>query len=66
MNNYFKRNKKEEPYTYKSYIINILIQGESLYDFLERQVKGQMREALGQPLQNISSELLNRVVSKEV
>lgn len=25
-----------------------------------------MREALGQPLQNISSELLNRVVSKEV
>lgn len=25
-----------------------------------------MREALGQPLQNISSELLNKVVSKEV
>ncbi len=25
-----------------------------------------MREALGQPLQNISSDLLNRVVSKEV
>ena len=25
-----------------------------------------MREALGQPLQNISNELLNKVVSKEV
>lgn len=25
-----------------------------------------MREALGQPLQNISKELLNKVVSKEV
>jgi hypothetical protein len=37
-----------------------------LYDFLERQVKGQMREALGQPLQNISQDLLNKVVSKEV
>ena len=42
------------------------VQGEPLYDFLERQVKTQMREALGQPLQNISSELLNKVVSKEV
>ena len=47
-------------------ISHLPIQGESLYDFLERQVKGQMREALGQPLQNISSELLNKVVSKEV
>jgi hypothetical protein len=37
-----------------------------LFEFLERQVKGQMREALGQPLQNISKELLNKVVSKEV
>eukprot|EP00347_Sterkiella_histriomuscorum_P023285 403335232 len=40
--------------------------GESLYDFLERQVKSQMREALGQPLQNISQDLLNKVVTKEV
>jgi uncharacterized membrane protein len=37
-----------------------------LFDFLERQVKSQMREALGQPLQNISNELLNKVVSREV
>jgi hypothetical protein len=40
--------------------------GEPLYDFLERQVKGQMRDALGQPLENISQFLLNKVVSKEV
>lgn len=40
--------------------------GEPLYDFLERQVKNQMRDALGQPLENISQHLLNKVVSKEV
>jgi len=40
--------------------------GEPLYEFLERQVKGQMRDALGQPLENISEYLLNKVVTKEV
>jgi hypothetical protein len=42
------------------------LQGESLYGFLERQVKQQMRDALGQPLSNISSTILNKMVSKEV
>lgn len=41
-------------------------QGECLYNFLERQVKDQMRTALGQPLQNISASILNKVVSKDV
>ena len=41
-------------------------QGEKLYDFLERQVGDQMRTALGQPLQNISDNILNRVVSKNI
>lgn len=40
--------------------------GESLYTFLERQVKAQMRDALGQPLSDISSTVLNKMVSKEV
>lgn len=40
--------------------------GECLYDFLERQVKEQMRVTMGQPLQNISSTVLNKVVSRDV
>mmetsp|Transcript_47927 Transcript_47927/g.63431 ORF Transcript_47927/g.63431 Transcript_47927/m.63431 type:complete len:136 (+) Transcript_47927:86-493(+) len=40
--------------------------GETLYDFLERQVKGQMRTALGHPLENISSSVLNKMVTKDV
>lgn len=37
-----------------------------MYDFLERQVGDQMRNALGQPLQNISENILNRVISKNI
>ncbi len=59
------RDKREELYCSISCFITF-IQGESLFDFLERQVKGQMREALGQPLQNISQDLLNKVVSKDI
>ena len=42
------------------------LQGENLYDFLERQVKDQMRAALGAPLQNISNSVLNKIVSRDV
>ena len=37
-----------------------------MYDFLERQVKDQMRTALGQPLQNISTSVLNKMVTRDV
>lgn len=37
-----------------------------MYDFLERQVKDQMRVALGAPLQNISSCVLNKMVTRDV
>jgi len=40
--------------------------GEKLYDFLERQVGDQMRVALGQPLHNISENILSRVISKGI
>lgn len=40
--------------------------GEKLYDFLERQVGDQMRVALGQPLHNISDNILSRVISKGI
>lgn len=42
------------------------MQGENLYDFLERQVKDQMRTALGKPLQNISTSVLNKMVTRDV
>jgi len=42
------------------------VQGEQLYDFLERQVGDQMRTALGAPLQNVSENILNRVISKSI
>ena len=37
-----------------------------MYDFLERQVKDQMRTALGQPLENISTSVLNKMVTRDV
>lgn len=58
--------KKERRTVSQSNVLINDMQGESLFEFLERQVKGQMREALGQPLQNISKDLLSKVVSKEV
>lgn len=42
------------------------MQNEGLYSFLERQVGDQMRTALGAPLQNISENILNRVISKNI
>jgi hypothetical protein len=42
------------------------LQGESLFCFLERQVKGQMRSALRQPLSDVSSTVLNKMVSRDV
>lgn len=42
------------------------LQNEGLYSFLERQVGDQMRTALGAPLQNISENILNRVISKNI
>jgi hypothetical protein len=42
------------------------LQGERLYDFLERQVGDQMRTALKEPLHNISDNILNRVISKSI
>jgi hypothetical protein len=42
------------------------VQGESLFSFLERQVKGQMRSALRQPLSDVSSTVLNKMVSRDV
>jgi uncharacterized membrane protein len=37
-----------------------------LYNFLERQIKTQMRGALGGPLSNIPADVLNQMVSKDV
>ena len=44
----------------------LLLKGEQLYDFLERQVSDQMRTALKEPLHNISDNILNRVISKSI
>jgi hypothetical protein len=37
-----------------------------LYNFLERQIKTQMRGALGGPLTNIPNDVLNQMVSRDV
>ena len=53
-----------EDVSYSSWVL--LLQGERLYDFLERQVGDQMRTALKEPLHNISDNILNRVISKSI
>ncbi len=40
--------------------------GENLFDFLERQIKDQMRTAIGQPLQDVSEVVLKKVASKNI
>lgn len=40
--------------------------GEDLYGFLERQVGDQMRAALGEPLHNVSENILNKVISANI
>ena len=57
---YFKSSKC------KLFILASFLQGERLYDFLERQVGDQMRTALKEPLHNISDNILNRVISKSI
>lgn len=42
------------------------MQGEPLYDFLQRQVKDQMRTAMGKPLTEIPDHILNQMVTKDV
>lgn len=49
-----------------SQITFIIVQGENLFNFLERQVGDQMRTALKEPLHNIPENILNRVVSKSI
>ena len=40
--------------------------GENLFDFLQRKVKDQMGEAMGQPLQAVSETVLKGVSSKSL